>query len=1019
MATRAPRPKFARNLKLDKEVPPPFANFAKYVDPSGKLNFAGKAVLHSDGVDFSSGNSYKINMAELELREELGKGQYGVVQKVFHKPTKVTMAMKEIRLELDSAKLSQILMELDVLHKSHSPYIVEFYGAFFIESCVYYCMEFMDAGSLDRLYPYKGGAPEDILAGITASVVKGLHFLKQELKIIHRDVKPTNVLANSKGEIKLCDFGVSGQLIQSLAKTNIGCQSYMAPERIAMADNAVYSVASDVWSLGLSLLEIGAGRYPYPPDRFDSIFAQLNAIVNETPPKLPADRFSQPAIEFVESCLKKDAKSRPTYQQLLQHPFLLQYEDRAHTIDMAGWVQGALEWRREHAHPADPSAASKGGFLPNSIRDLRCGHLAEGYFDYLQFHYCDTAPAWSALSIIALVLLLTTLFAFLGTAASEFFCPNLNTIASSLNMSESLAGVTLLAFGNGSPDLFSTFTAIRSASGGLAIGELIGASAFITTLVFGGVAILAPFRLSPVVFLRDALFFLGALAFILVVTLDQQISLLESLLLVAYYAAYVAVVVATDRQPQYAPLSPVDGLDSDGDERGADATPLLFHSGSGGNDDVERFSVLEEDHLSDISGYSSRSHVMRRVRQKLSLLDAVEFVEILDHAARDAAVAEASPFPRSAGSRANSLAPPPPQYTHRPRLRSDADSQFSGRMGLPTSPLLVSPLSHGPLSAGADQAPLSVTTQFLPTSTNLFDSAGSGIGVSGSPTSIAFAVPMTHRTPLALLFPAVLTTRTGSWLKSGALVLLTPLFLVLRVTVPVISREGPTTFGAEVRHPVLCPVQHFCGTAVCVLVVLADPESGGGGWTAALVAAVCGVAVAGAAQVAERRRPGARYHSAFAWLGFVVGMVWIYVVANEVVAILKSLGVILNVSESVLGLTVFAMGASLGDLIANLTIALMGFPTMAVSACFASPMLNLVLGVGVSSAYVALRNGAPHTVSLRVGQSITIVNLGVCAIVALALVYLPTRRYAVDRVFGLGLVAAYVVLVTVALAFGS
>lgn len=59
-------------------------------------------------------------------------------------------------------------------------------------------------------------------------MVKGLKFLKDELSIIHRDVKPTNVLANIKGQVKLCDFGVSGQLEKSLAKTNIGCQSYMA-----------------------------------------------------------------------------------------------------------------------------------------------------------------------------------------------------------------------------------------------------------------------------------------------------------------------------------------------------------------------------------------------------------------------------------------------------------------------------------------------------------------------------------------------------------------------------------------------------------------------------------------------------------------------------------------------------------------------------------------------------------------------------------------------------------------------
>jgi mitogen-activated protein kinase kinase len=146
----------------------PFTTFSSIVDPAGNLKFEGKASVGSEGIKFENGTMYQIKLDDFQFITMLGKGQFGIVQKVLHRPSQVIMALKEIRLELDQHKLNHIIMELDVLHRSRNPYIIDFFGAFVLENCVYMSLEYMDAGSLDRLY--HGGIPENVLAKIATSV---------------------------------------------------------------------------------------------------------------------------------------------------------------------------------------------------------------------------------------------------------------------------------------------------------------------------------------------------------------------------------------------------------------------------------------------------------------------------------------------------------------------------------------------------------------------------------------------------------------------------------------------------------------------------------------------------------------------------------------------------------------------------------------------------------------------------------------------------------------------------------
>lgn len=293
---------------------------------------------------------------DFSKKGELGAGNGGVVHLVEHKASRILMAQKLIHLEVKPSIQNQIIRELKVLHDCSSPYIVGYYGTFYSDGEISVCMEHMDAGSLDLVLKKAGRIPENILGKVSKIVILGLQYLRETHKIIHRDVKPSNVLVNSRGEIKLCDFGVSGQLIDSMANSFVGTRSYMAPERLK---GSKYTVQSDIWSLGLSLIEMAIGRYPIPPlspkqietlfssnakDRSPldmglrpmAIFELLDYIVNEDPPKLPEGKFSKTFCDFVASCLVKEPKERAVLDTLMESDFVK--ENDVSQVDFAKWV---------------------------------------------------------------------------------------------------------------------------------------------------------------------------------------------------------------------------------------------------------------------------------------------------------------------------------------------------------------------------------------------------------------------------------------------------------------------------------------------------------------------------------------------------------------------------------------------------------------------------------------------------------------------------------------------------------
>ncbi|KAF7728317.1 MAP kinase kinase (MEK) [Apophysomyces ossiformis] len=329
-----------KNLKLDHPLVVPSQPSESAPAPQQRRSYTKCLQDYSELCeqlsDLEIGLELRLDLRPEDFKsiDELGRGNGGTVCKVLHERTNTVMARKIIHVEANINVRKQIMRELQFMHDCNSRHIVSFYGAFMNGGDISICMEYMDVGSLDQICKKHGPIPMDVLKKVAYAIVDGLIYLYDEHRIIHRDLKPSNVLVNSQGQIKLCDFGVSGQLINSVADTFVGTSYYMSPERIM---GSPYSVKSDVWSLGITLMELALGRFPFPPDGSSlSIFDLLQHIVNEPVPTFPPGKYPRDLTDFVDKCLIKDVKLRATPSDLMKHEYLVSASEK---VDLEKWAR--------------------------------------------------------------------------------------------------------------------------------------------------------------------------------------------------------------------------------------------------------------------------------------------------------------------------------------------------------------------------------------------------------------------------------------------------------------------------------------------------------------------------------------------------------------------------------------------------------------------------------------------------------------------------------------------------------
>ncbi|CAB4429439.1 unnamed protein product [Rhizophagus irregularis] len=303
-----------------------------------------KDFFHDESVKVTAPDGEEINPANFRELSRLGEGAGGTVSKVENISTGHIMAKKKINVVLDPKIYKQILRELQFLRTCHSPNIVSYYGAILedSDSSIAIFMEYCEGGSLDAIYKNvskrQGRIGEKVLGKIAESVLKGLVYLYSQ-QIIHRDIKPSNILVTKKGEIKICDFGVSGELVSSVADTFLGTSYYMAPERIL---GLPYKVSADVWSLGLTIMEVAQNRFPFPS--FLSPIELVTYIANLPAPTLSDEyQWSEELKDFLKICLEKDGEKRPTPKQMLDHPFIQLSSQRQVKLEL--WIKQVWEWK--------------------------------------------------------------------------------------------------------------------------------------------------------------------------------------------------------------------------------------------------------------------------------------------------------------------------------------------------------------------------------------------------------------------------------------------------------------------------------------------------------------------------------------------------------------------------------------------------------------------------------------------------------------------------------------------------
>ncbi|KAK3085044.1 hypothetical protein FSP39_023396 [Pinctada imbricata] len=283
---------------------------------------------------FSTDDPEKI----FEDLREIGHGSFGAVYYARNVITKEIVAIKKMSYSGKQAneKWQDIVKEVKFLCQVKHRHTIDYKGCYLREHTAWLVMEYCLGSASDIVEVHKKPLKEVEISAICSDALQGLCYLHSQGKI-HRDIKAGNILLTENGTVKLADFGSAS--ICCPANSFVGTPYWMAPEVILAMDEGQYDGKADVWSLGITCIELAERK---PPLFNMNAMSALYHIAQNDPPTLAGGEWTEDFRNFVDSCLAKLPCDRPSSEEILNHLFLTRPRPTHVIIDLIQRTKDAV-----------------------------------------------------------------------------------------------------------------------------------------------------------------------------------------------------------------------------------------------------------------------------------------------------------------------------------------------------------------------------------------------------------------------------------------------------------------------------------------------------------------------------------------------------------------------------------------------------------------------------------------------------------------------------------------------------